>query len=185
MATASNNNNSSRLNRGSNFERQNIVRDEQTGQSFIPGSQRPDGSWRKPIRVKENYVPQDEMPVYQSVGQQYVKSKRLNPIPGLVLTEEEALEQEKQRQKQIEKEQQQMRQIESKMKGLTTTKPELSETDKRIQKIQKVLKSIEGLEKHLKQDNVKPDKSQQEKLQRKPELERELQELLDKKDDQS
>ena len=38
------------------------------GERVIPGSRRPDGTFRKEVRVKAGYVPQDEQPVYQSRG---------------------------------------------------------------------------------------------------------------------
>ena len=66
------------------MERQGIIRDDNTGELYIPSSKRPDGSVRKPRRVKEGYIPQDEVPVYENRGVQWLKSKPSLP-PGLNL----------------------------------------------------------------------------------------------------
>ncbi|XP_061432690.1 partner of Y14 and mago [Lethenteron reissneri] len=69
--------------------------EESDAGKFIPASRRADGTWRKPRRVKEGYVPPEEVPVYENKYVKFYKSKPSLP-PGLSVAAADELKQKSQ-----------------------------------------------------------------------------------------
>ena len=164
------------------------------GETWIPASRRPDGSWRKPRRVKEGYVPPDEVAKYESKGKQWVDS--IPKLPPGVHVEETQLSknQKKRKNKKTGASDSQRREVEDVTEKMQSAKVSnavsgtaagtvySSNPDdlklKRVKNLRKKLRQIEELQAKIDSGElVNPEATQLEKLSRREEIEKELEEL--------
>lgn len=164
------------------------------GGSWIPASRRPDGTWRKARRVKEGYVPPDEVAKYESKGKQWVNSIPKLP-PGLHIEEPTLSKSQKKRKNKkknaSESQGGEVEDLTDKMKNVhvsdavsstaagtvyTNNPDELKE--KRIKNLRKKLKQINELQARIDSGELKkPEAEQLVKLSKKEEIEKEIEDL--------
>lgn len=159
------------------------------GYEVIPASRRPDGTWRKEIKVKSGYVPPDEVTKYESKGKRFMNEQPTLP-PGFTLPEEQAAKKLSKNQKKNERKKQQRKEksgvpepqgknapIEKDMSDMkikpsddSNKNPELV---KKIRVVRKKLKHCEQLE-AKKANGETLEKEQVEKLSKRKEFQEEL-----------
>ncbi|XP_047503912.1 partner of Y14 and mago [Pieris napi] len=173
------------------------------GGKFIPATQRPDGTWRKPRRVKDGYIPQEEIPLYESKGKQFKarqntglpvglppelaeeirKPKKgsgiIQPIPGMVVNIEKKKKKKKSAVNEVADRLSKVEIIEPTFNEAVHQPNTISASDpnKKLKNLRKKLRDIETLEEKINIGTLNPDKDQKDKISKKNEIIKAIEEL--------